>query len=370
MHCKKCGSALTEDGAFCPSCGAKTKKQGKKPFFLFRPFLHLASFLLYLVLLVSLLATALLADAKILTSSGGVETILTHLVTSGSQTPHTTPPAMGAAGVVLLGNADLPDDPQIPDGALSDSGALAEFVREMVQQILGEEVSITPEQVQTFLEESTVMEFVAEKAASMAQNILTGQSNTDPIITTEDILQLMDDNRQLIENTFQIELTEETKQEMSAQIDDALADADMNAVLQEGITQALQTPVPGTNGMTVQDILGYIQRWAQLPVILTGAALCLLLIGLLLLLNYYQLHRGLRWSASACITAGTVLSVPLAIIQFSPALVSGMMPETGETLRILSGAAAVMAPVHYGLLALGTVMMIVSFLWRLFTRKK
>ena len=45
MHCKKCGSALTEDAAFCPSCGAKTKKRGKKPFFLIRMFKKLGKLL-------------------------------------------------------------------------------------------------------------------------------------------------------------------------------------------------------------------------------------------------------------------------------------------------------------------------------------
>lgn len=369
MHCKKCGSALTEDAAFCPSCGAKTKKRGKKPFFLIRFFLHIMSLVLYLVLMVSLLATALLADVRILTSSGGIEAIMTHLTTP-DDTPASTPPAMGAAGVVLRDSTLLPGDVQIPDDAMSDSGALADFIQEMAGQILGEDVSVTPEQIQTFIQESTVMEFVADKAASMVGNILTGQTDSAPIITTEDILQLVDDNQALIEEVFQVEITEESKQEMAGQIDTALADADINAMLQEGIDQALQTPVPGTDGMTVQDILVYIQHLAQPKVIVLCGIGCLLLMGLLLLLNYYNLPRGIRWAGSACTTAGALLATPLAIVQFSPALVAGLMPETGETLQLISGAASVIAPVHYGLLAVGIVLMIVSFVWRLFTRNR
>lgn len=370
MHCKKCGAALTDDGAFCPSCGAKIKTRGKKPFFLIRFFLHLLSFVLYLVLIVSLLATALLADVKILTSSGGIETILTHLVTSEDTPAPATSPAMGAAGVMLLSATELSGDVHIPDDATSDSGALADVILEMAGQILGEDVSITPEQIQTFIKESTVMEFVADKAASMVGNILTGKTDSSPIITTEDILQLVEDNQQLIEETFQVEITEESKQEMAGQIDTALADADINAVLQESITQALQTPVPGTNGMTVQEIMVYIQQLAQTKVIVLCIVACLLLMGLLLLLNYYDIPQGLRWAGSACATAGALLATPLAIVQFSPALVAGILPETGETLQLISGAAAVVVPVHYGLLAVGTVLLVVSFLWRVFTKNR
>ena len=364
MHCKKCGSELTEGAAFCPSCGKKAKKQGKKPFFLFRFFLQLASFALYLVLTVSLLATALLTDARILTSSGGIETILTHLALPDDAAPPATAPALGTAGVVLIGSTEDSDVPQDSDDAL------VERIREMAGQILGEDIPVTTEQIHTFIQDSTVMEFVAEKAASTMKNILSGEADSTPLFTTEEILRLIDDNQQLIEDTFQIQLTEESKQEMSAQIDEALADGDMNVLLQEGITQALQTTVPGTDGMTVRDILEYVQRWAQIPVILTGAALCLLLMAMLLLLSYYQIPRGLRWAGSACTTAGGLLAVPLAVLQFSPALVSGILPETGETLRLLSGAAAVVAPVHYGLLAGGTVLLVISFFWRLIARNK
>lgn len=363
MHCKKCGSALTDDAAFCPSCGAKAKKRSKKPFFLFRFFLNLMSFVLYLVLMVSLLATSLLADAKILTSSGGIEAIMTHLV-SPDQAPPATAPAMGAVGVVQLSSAEVPGDAPVSEDTL------VEQIREMAQQILGEDTPITTEQIHSFIENSTLMEFVADKAASTVENILKGEADSSPLITTEEILQLIDENEQVIEDTFQIELTEKSKQEMSAQIDDALADADMNALLQESIVQALQTTVPGTNGMTVQDLLGYVEKLAQPPVIALGAALCLMLMGLVMWLNYYQLHRGLRWIAGACITAGSLLATPLALVQFSPALVSGILPETGETLQLLSGAAAVIAPVHYGMLAVGVVLTLVSFVWRMFARNK
>lgn len=374
MHCKKCGTALTDDAAFCPSCGAKAKKRGKKPFFLIRFFLHLMSLLLYLALMVSLLATALLADVNILTSSGGIEAIMTHLVTTDGTTPSptspSTSPAMGSAGVMLLSATDLPGDVQIPDDVTTDSGALADFIQDMAGQILGEDAAITPEQIQTFIQKSNIMEFVADKAASMVGNILSGKTDTAPIITTEDILQLVDDNQQLIEDIFRVEITEESKQEMAGQIDTALADADINAMLQEGITQALQTPVPGTDGMTVQEFLVYIQQLAQPKVIIFCVAACLLMMGLLGLLNYYNLPGGIRWIGSACTTAGALLATPLAIVQFSPALVAGLMPETGETLQLISGAASVIAPVHYGLLAMGIVLMIVSFTWRLFTRNR
>lgn len=339
------------------------KKQLNKPTFMARLILQISSLVLSLVLTVSLLATALLADVLVLTSSGGIETILNHMVSPADPAPDSTQPAMGAAGVILLAS---PDSAEISADTSPDSNILTEYVYDLVQEALGDDIPITPEQVQYFIEESTIIDFVAGKSASLVQDMLNGTENTT--VTAEELRQLMDENEKVIEETFQVEITEEMKQDMVTKMEEAVVDTDINATLRSGVERVLQTPVPGTGGMTVSDLLVIVQQYTKTQVLLGAIAVCLVLMLALCGLNYYYLPKGLRWSASSCMLAGGLLSIPLAIVQAAPSLLADVMPETSETLNLLSGAANALAPVHYGLFGFGVALMIVSALLRATTK--
>lgn len=403
MQCKKCGAALEEGSAFCPACGKKAKKRGRRPIFPIRWLMQGLSLVLFLALMAGLLATVLLADVRILTSSGGIETILTHLVTpeNTQQSPSTTPP-MGAAGVMLynmyefdgyvvdddgniiapdgtvLGNindpdsiqlpdgVELPDDLQIPSQALTSPNALAEYVHELAQQILGGDVPVTVDQVLAFIVESNIMEFVAEKASTLVEDVLAGTpaEETAPIITADELVQLVEDNETLLEKHFNVELTEDIKQDMALQIHESFDDAALNQTLRDSVDQTLAQPVPGMNSLTISDLLAKLRVFTQTKFIIAAAAVCVALMALLMLLNYYDLPRGLRWSASACTSVGSLLAAPLLVLQVSPVLLKNLLPETAEALALVGGAARVISPLHYGLLAFGIVLLVVSVVWR------
>lgn len=401
MKCKKCGAKLPKGTTVCSGCGeaVATKQPRKRPPFPIRLLLQLISLVLCLVLTVTLLATALLADALLLTSSGGIETILNHLAPPSNPDTPSVPPAMGAYGVVRLGGSNdyygcevdengniispdgsilgnindpdsiqIPDDVQIPEDleipaeALTSSGALGDFIYGLVEDALGTDIPVSLEQIKAFIEESTMMDFIAGKTASMVQDALNGTQNTT--ITTEEIMNLVDENEKIIEDIFQVDMTEEMKQEMAVRVEEAVVDSDINATLHESVNQVMQTEVPGTGGLTVSDLMLRLRVLLRPGFVAAAAALCLVLMLLLWGLSYYDPPRGLRWSASSCMSAGVLLSVPLALIQASPSLLAENMPETAQSLELLSGAVAVLAPVHYGLLAFGVAMLIGSFLWR------
>lgn len=339
------------------------KKEQNKPTFIARLILQISSLVLSLVLVVSLLATALLADVLVLTSSGGIEKILNHMVSPADPAPNPTDPAMGAAGVILLKNSG---SPELPAGLLNSASDLTEYVYDLVQEVLGDGIPITLDQVQNFIEESTIIDFVAKKSASLVQDMLNGTQTTT--VTAEELRQLMDENEKVIEETFQVEITEEMKQDMVTQMEQAVVDTDINATLRSGVERVLQTPVPGTGGMTVSDLLATVQQYTQTQVLMGAIAVCLVLMLALCGLNYYYLPKGLRWSASSCMFAGVLLSIPLAIVQAAPSLLADVMPETSETLNLFSGAANALAPVHYGLFGFGVALMIVSALLRAATK--
>lgn len=339
------------------------KKEQNKPTFMARLILQISSLVLSLVLAVSLLATALLADVLVLTSSGGIEKILNHMVSPTDPAPDPSEPAMGAAGVILLAS---PDNAELSADMLPDSNFLTEYVYALLQEALGDDIPITPEQVQYFIEESTIVDFVADKSASLVQDMLNGTQTTT--VTAEELRQLMDENEQVIEETFQVEITEEMKQDMVTKMEEAVVDTDINATLRSGVERVLQMPVPGTGGMTVSDLLAIVQQYTKTQVLMGAIAICLVLMLALCGLNYYCLPKGLRWSASSCMFAGALLSIPLAMVQAAPSLLADVMPETSETLSLFYGATNALAPVHYGLLVFGVALMIVSAFLRIATK--
>lgn len=392
MFCPKCGEEYHGHPARCPSCDAPLKK--RKPPVLLRLPMMLLSIVLCLALIVGLLAAVLLTDIRVLTSTGGIQTILSHLLTSGQSDPDPTAPdtdpGMASGGVTLLsstteptpsegytvdanGNIIAPDGTiigNINDGQLSgnveDPSTLSAYLHDIAQQILGEDVDISLDQVQTFVEESTVMDFLSEKFSSYIDDAVNGTHNTT--ITAEEIKQLIDDNEVLLEETFQIEITEEDKAEIYTQIDQAITETDLNNTIRSSIDDIMQEPVPGLDGMTISDLLAKLQALSQTNVLILVYGLCLLMILLICLLNYYNVARGMRWAASSCMLAGSFVSGPLAIIQFAPSLLTNYLPEAAELMQIFSGAAAALAPVHYGVLILGVLLMVVSFLWRFFNK--
>lgn len=372
MHCKKCGASIEATDIHCSQCGAKVKAGWKKPPAPIRLVMQLVSFLACLALIVSLIATALVADLSLLTSSGGIEKIVTALFTSDSEkTPDPTiDPAASALPVHKLSNTtgtedgtQIPEDVEIPMDAFTDSNAMTEFVTSFVEGLLGEEAAANPENVSKFIEESTVMDFFAAKISSFVSDAFSGQQNAT--ITAEEIMQLLDENQALMEEIFDIQITEEQKQQINTQVDDMLTEADLDNTIRQGIEEAVNTPIEGMDGATVGDILAIVQKISRPSTIMLAAGFCLLLMLMMVMLNYYHMPRALRWCGFPCLISGGLLAAPLIVLKATPDILSQLLPETASLLSVINSALSVIAPIHYGILILGVVLIVFSFLWRL-----
>ena len=376
MHCKKCGTSIEATDIHCSQCGAKVKASWKKPPAPIRLVMQLVSFVVCLALIVSLIATALVADLSLLTSSGGIEKIVTALFTSDSEkTPDPTiDPAASALPVHKLSNTtgtedgtedgtQIPEDVEIPMDAFTDSNAMTEFVTSFVEGLLGEEAAANPENVSKFIEESTVMDFFAAKISSFVSDAFSGQQNAT--ITTEEIMQLLDENQALMEEIFDIEITEEQKQQINTQVNDMLTEADLDNTIRQGIEEAVNTPIEGMDGATVGDILAIVQKISRPSTIMLAAGFCLLLMLMMVMLNYYHIPQALRWCGFPCLISGGLLAAPLIVLKATPDILSQLLPETASLLNVINSALSVIAPIHYGILILGVVLIVFSFLWRL-----
>ncbi len=373
-----------------------SEQNRKKPIPPIHLLLQLVSLVLCILLAVNLLATVFIFDLRALTSSGGIRTILDSLITSdtGSEEPALLAPLPAANGLSRLNvttsgaesgeeeseeekseeekseeeKSEEEEMPQLSADLLTDPDALAAYMQSLAQGILGEETDISTEQVQTFINESTVMDFVSDKMSDYISDVLTGEQNAS--ITSQDIMDLLEENEALLEETFQIELTEEKKAELFAQVDQAMTEADLDNTFRTGVNEMMNEPLPGTDGMSIGDLMLKVGEFAQGKAVFGALVICIVLAGLLLLANYYLPYRGLRWISCACTFTGFLVAAPLFVIHFLPGMVVQFMPEAAELSHVLDGFYSVMAPYHFMPLIIGLALAVVATLWKRIYRKQ
>lgn len=365
-----------------------------------RLLLQALSALLCLILLIVSLATVILFDAKTLTSTGGIETIVTALTAIDSASPSAQPEAAAHRPIMLstltlpegytmdeqgnvydadgnfvysIGESDgqlpdgfeIPDDLTIPSNVLTDPNALAEYICDMAQKYIPGEFTATQEDVLEFLQSSTIMEYVSEKAASYVQDALNQEQTTT--ITTDEIMDLLEDNQPLIEEKFQITITDEIKENIRAEVDKAIVEDDLNGTIQQTINDAMEQPLDGTGNLTLGELVSWVGLLTQPTVLLTMSALCLVLIVLLMALNFYDLPMGLTWSGISCLAAGALLSVSVMALRSADVLAT---LESAQLSAAVCQIMDIIAPLHYGMAVVGIAMIVGSVVWRVLARKQ
>lgn len=337
----------------------------KKPLLPIRLLMQFLSVIVCLVLTVSLLATAILLDMKLLTSAGGMQTIITAFMSgSSSSEPSTAVPGNGY--IVSLGSSDNTfNDVELPADAPTGSNILTDYIHDIIQSSINEEATVTKEQVQDFIDESTFKAYTAEKVASYINDAITGEEKTT--ITADEIMDLFEENQTLMEEHFNITVTDDTIVNLRTQVTKSIEEDDLNGSIREKINRILAQPIAGTD-YTLKDIVVAIGQITADNVIFSAIGLCLLLIALLMLLNFYKLPKGLSWASTSFLTVGMMLSIPLFIIRSTPELLVQVIPQAAGLSQTVTDLTSIITPVHYGILILGVVMLVLSIVWRILAK--
>lgn len=334
-----------------------------KPSFPIRILMQTLSVVLCLLLVLCLLCTAVVLNLKVLTSSGNLQTLFTALTTDTSSQPSAQAPVASAGYLVNLSSSSPSGDLDIPSDALTDSGLLTGYIYDIIQGTMGEGADVTYDQVQSFIDQSTIMDFASEKTSSYIQDTLSGQSSTT--ITTDELMGLFEENQALMEAHFNITVDDEMKANLKSQIQKVVEKDDLNGTLRQQINNAMNTPIAGTE-MTVHQLLVAIGQLTQAKVIVTMILLCLVLVIGLMALNLYNLPMGLTWSGIGCLSAGLLLSVPLMVLGSADAL-SQSLPQAA--ISLIPVVISAISPVHYCIAGLGLVMIVGSIVWRILAPK-
>jgi len=202
----------------------------------------LGAFLLCLVIFVSAIATMLITTVRIATSERNLTKIITRSLFTVSAVRHNSASLSGTGTLrapvispVRLNPHKLAEESEDP----MSSSFMVEFLYDAMKDQFGEDVPISLDTVQDFVEQSTVKDFLAEKSASLINDFVNGKNTTT--ITAEEIQTQLQENAPLIEDCFGIELDEEiittitesvTKTEVFTQIQEE----GLQGVLMSGIS--------------------------------------------------------------------------------------------------------------------------------------
>lgn len=287
-------------------------------------------------------------------------------------------------------------------GALGDmvTDGLVGFLYEGLQDFLGENMTMTQEELKAVVDQSTVKDFIADKAAGLVSDYVMGEVTTT--ISGEEIKQLIEENQTLIEQVVgqplpaevidqiaQVVETNEIVQKLETEglagvIDQmggaipeeggnalgGLKPKDPNALGNQIFGEEMGGTIAGiTNNLTggkleglgsISDVLTLLRSVTSVGKLILGIGICLVLMAAIILVNIKQLGKGLRRSGYPLLYAGAPFFANLVVL-FVPSLFTVMpLNVAGQILRMTAvvngtvfglGLALVIAGIVVGIIA-------------------
>lgn len=352
--------------------------------------LGFVSVILCILLVVATLATAILADLNVVFQKDNLQQLLTEALFTSATARRPAPAISGnghGAPAVQRFPARL-DDADLTTGLAGDtSSAMVEWIYGTLTDQFGEENLPSLDVVQDFVEESTVTDFLTDKTASIISDVITGSSNTT--ITTEEIQTLLEDNAQLIEDTFGFEMSEEVISEVITVVEENEV---VQAIQKDGVTSVVQQmvdsgalelpqeilPMPGSpsggsdsaTGSSPMDLIKSIQSVVSTTTLLMAIGVCVVLIALLMVTNIKRIWIGINNTGISLTVAGSILMIPTSLLWFAADLLMELLKEAGPVGKIILHVLKSTAPIHIGIFAGGIVLIIGGCVLRTILKKK
>lgn len=351
--------------------------------------LGIISFALCLSLFLTTFVTILVGDLGLLTSKAGLRQLIKDLLFTTSAPA--ARPAPAPAGMTLGGGTVRLDDTTTIGGNAVNGGSivigdmgldlsgldlgdinfeeilsqesnlsqeLADAIYEIATSQSPEEVPFTKEDIEEFIEESTIPEFLSDKAAGLVSDALLGEETTS--ITIEEVMTVIEENKQLIEETFEFEIPQEAVDEIENTLTETFKEEDIATTIRTEINKGMgllesPAPLPGSpeadipdskpgatvdkgplanipdenfqsgldlilalisgqvTALSVPQYITLLRFVISAPVLIGLIAACLLLIGLLFLTNWGRPGSAMIWAGVPVFIAGGLTSLPAAL---------------------------------------------------------
>lgn len=312
--------------------------------------LALASFLLGILLFVSVTVTALIADVRIVTSKENISGFVRELISAPAHVRPKAPMASGEGGLRLPPRVSrtyqMPrrEEPAGVADRLTDQ-LIGMFYGELIDQF-SEAMPITQDEFTKLIYESTVKDYIADKTAALITDYFNNEITTT--FEPEEIVQLIDENAELIETIVGEPLPADIAQQVAAVFDqneiivkveaeglagfmeltggsssgsgDALATKGNDQVT--GILNAIASG--DFNSINISDIVALLRSFSSLGHLIWSIVICLVLIAAIILVNIRQLPKGLRRAGYPLLLAGLGIILNL-LAQFVPKMWEGSL---------------------------------------------
>lgn len=139
------------------------------------------------------------------------------------------------------------------------------------------------------------------------------------------------------------------------------------------LRQFLPLEIPGFEGflempiapellgeMSLSQILAKLQAFATEKALRSAKNSCLVTMILLVLCNFNNVPKGLRWCAFPCLLIGGILSIPTYMVLNSPDLISSIFADVPMVADAVTEIIERLSTVHYGLLGAGAKIFVLS----------
>ena len=231
-------------------------------------------------------------------------------------------------------------------------------------------IDIQPErdQILSFLEESTISTFLAEKASGYVRDILEDTRKTR--VSTRELRNLYEENKQIMEEELDIHISSE----LNRQILENLEKIDVDAMLQENVFDYLESEDgPNRQMRKLMDLISKVFSGE-------GLTICCIIIGVLiialLLCNRLHLPGSLTHSGIPMIFSGLLLMLPALLA--GPVLME-IFEETGSAIPtqaqcvltlLLSKCTSMLTTAPMAVLITGGVFVVAALVLKLIFKKK
>lgn len=259
----------------------------------------------------------------------------------------------------------------------SMDGVLVDWAYDLIKNNFGEGMTVTREQAQIFVEKSTFKDFVADKAAGLVSDFYAGEGKTT--ITKEEIIQLIGENREIIQAQFGVTIDEKALENIETMMEET---AILKPIEEQGLLGYFQQTMNGNpEGMEGSDegqnpmeevnrIMEIVRKATSYTTLAILGGVFALLLVVLFFVTGRSIPATLADTGVVLLLSGGIFAVLTALFMYQPQLVSQLIgPEVAGIGGLIFAA---VAKVNFAIPAVGFAMIVAAIVVKIVqnTKKK
>lgn len=318
-----------------------------------RVLLRVLCVLLCLCLCASVTATVLILDFRLVTSKDITRQIAGAMFSLCAPARHL--PVSAAAGAM--------PSAEVPEANAQTQQELVGWLYDTLKKQHGEELKVTQEQMQTFLDQSTTKEYLTEKVASYMDDFINGTDTTT--ITPEELEWLIDENNAAIEGQLGVQMDDAARQQVLSFAEEMnIGEVIRTEVIEkvENITISGDATDPAS-GYTVKTLMEDLRTYTSVTALIVSILVNLLLMAAMFFCNRMRLSGTLCSVGIPLTLVGALLTLAAGVLQLIPSLLPSAVANAALVV------VRTIAPVHYAVLGLGIAALIGAIVAKVLSKK-